>query len=84
MSQLLAFVFIALVLTLLGAVLGALVVLTVRAFRVGLGWGLAVLFVPFAPVFFAYTHWDTARGPALLGLGAIAGLFFVNAMSVVV
>ena len=46
--------------------------------------GLALLFVPFAPLLFLYSHWDIARGPALLGFAAAAGMFGLGAFDVVV
>lgn len=35
----------------------------VAAFRVGLGWGLACLFLPIVSLFFLIVHWDVAKRP---------------------
>ncbi len=38
------------------------------AFRVGVGWGLACLFIPFAGLFFVISHWDEVSKPFLVSL----------------
>lgn len=52
--------------------LAANVWLIVRAFCVGVGWGLAVLFLPIANLVFVFVHWPVARKPFLLGLTGLA------------
>jgi hypothetical protein len=42
--------------------------LLVRAFQVGLGWGLAVFFLPLANLVFTVKHWAFAKRPFLTGL----------------
>ncbi len=48
------------------------VALLIAAFRVGVGWGLAVLFLPFANIVFAVKYWDKAKLGILLQLGGTA------------
>ncbi len=83
MTQQLATVLLVAVVALYAAAIGAAVTLVVRAFQLSFGWGLALLFVPFAPLLFLYSHWDIARGPALLGFAAAAGMFGLGAFDVV-
>ncbi len=70
-------------LMLLGALLGLVAAATfiwlaVLAFRRHVGWGLAVLFLPFAYIVFAVKHWDEARKPFLMTLGAsLASMAFL-------
>jgi hypothetical protein len=40
----------------------------VVAFRVHIGWGFAVLFLPVAPLVFTIVHWPEAKGPFITGL----------------
>lgn len=47
----------------IGLVLHGFIMLSFAAFRAKAAWGLAVLFVPFAQVFFPIYHWDQARKP---------------------
>lgn len=47
----------------LGLVLHGFIMLAFVAFRSKMSWGLAVLFVPFAQVFYPIYHWDQARKP---------------------
>lgn len=47
----------------IGLVLHGFIMLTFAAFRSRVGWGLAVLFIPFAQVFFPIYYWDQARKP---------------------
>src|SRR5688572_15002895 len=49
--------------------------LTVRAFRTKLWWGLVVLFVPGAVLFYVGKHWDRARRP--LGVMLAGGLLML-------
>ena len=58
----------------------AFIWLAVVAFRQGVGWGLAVLFLPLANVIFAIKHWHEAKRPFLanlalsfLGVGCMVG-----------
>ena len=56
--------------------------LAVIAFKQGVGWGLAVLFLPFGVLFFAVKHWSDVKKPFLLhvGTGVASGLFmFIGA-----
>lgn len=57
--------------------------LVIKAFRAGTGWGLAVLFLPFAVVVFAIKYWDEARKPFLLHVGSTVAswvMFFLAGM----
>jgi hypothetical protein len=47
----------------IGLVLHGFIMLAFAAFRARTAWGFAVLFVPFAQVFFPIYHWDHARKP---------------------
>lgn len=47
----------------IGLVIHGFIMLAFAAFRARLAWGLAVLFIPFAQVFFPIYHWDYARKP---------------------
>jgi len=48
--------------------------LAVHAFRTGLGWGLAFLFLPFASLVYAIKFWSEVRKPFLWWLGSsVAG-----------
>jgi hypothetical protein len=47
----------------IGLVLHGFIMLAFAAFRAKAAWGLAVMFVPFAQVFFPIYHWDQARKP---------------------
>jgi hypothetical protein len=59
----------------------------VRAFNVSVGWGLACLFLPFAPLVFLIKHWDEGGKPFLVSLAGGAGsglgifLLFTTAVS---
>jgi len=44
--------------------------LLVVAFKTHVGWGLAVLFLPLAPIVFAIKHWQASKKPFLLNLGS--------------
>ena len=69
------------------AVLGCFVVcfvahiwLLVVAFRTGLGWGLACLFIPFAVLAFVGAHWGVAKRPFLAALTAWVALMLGGAL----
>ena len=47
----------------IGLVLHGFLMLVYTAFRARPAWGMAVLFVPFAQVFFPIYYWDQARKP---------------------
>jgi hypothetical protein len=47
----------------IGLVLHGFIMLAFAAFRAKAAWGLAVMFVPFAQLFFPIYHWDQARKP---------------------
>lgn len=47
----------------IGLVLHGFIMLAFAAFRARAAWGLAVLFIPFAQVFFPIYHWNYARKP---------------------
>ncbi|MCP4899376.1 MAG: hypothetical protein GY906_20620, partial [bacterium] len=49
----------------LAAVVGG-VMFTIAAFRRSLLWGLAVLFVPFAALFFIVKHWQDVKLSVLI------------------
>lgn len=40
----------------------------IKAFETGIGWGLAVLFLPFASLIWISCHWDRARKPVFMML----------------
>ncbi len=50
----------------------------IRAFRTGVLWGLACLFISPVMILFAVTHWSAARDPLLLQVSGFL-LFFVGA-----
>ncbi len=53
-------------------VLGAYLFLLANAFGTSVWWGLAVLFVPLAPLVFFLTHWNRSWKPLLVALfGAV-------------
>ena len=45
------------------------IVILVRAFKVSVGWGLAVMFLPFAGLFFVIKNWEDTKTPFLAGIG---------------
>lgn len=47
------------------------VMIIVKAFKVSVGWGLAVIFLPFASLIFVINNWQETKGPFL---GGIAGM----------
>jgi hypothetical protein len=51
--------------------------LVVVAFKNHVGWGLAVLFIPFAAIVFAIMNWDEAKKPFLGYLASTVGFFVV-------
>jgi hypothetical protein len=65
-------VFLLLVGFLVNAICG--VIILIKAFRVSTGWGLAVLFLPFAGLFFVLNHWEDTKKPFL---GSIAGVVLI-------
>lgn len=44
--------------------------LLINAFRESIAWGLSSFFIPFVVIIFAITHWETAKRPFLLMVGA--------------
>jgi hypothetical protein len=44
-------------------------VIIVKAFKVSVGWGLAVMFIPFAGLFFIIKNWEDTKTPFLVGIG---------------
>jgi hypothetical protein len=59
--------------------------LIVKAFQESVGWGIAVLLVPFANLVFAIKHWGVAKKPFLLSLvGGLLSLVIVAAPFVLV
>jgi len=53
----------------------------VAAFRVGVLWGLACLFIPIVQFFFLIVHWDKAKRPfflQLLGLAMIIASYIID------
>jgi len=55
--------------------------IVVQAFRVSVGWGLAVMFLPFAGLFFVVNHWQETKTPFLGGIASgvlmVLGVFIV-------
>lgn len=47
----------------IGLVLHGFILLTFAAFRSRIGWGLAVMFIPFAVAFYPIYYWNDARKP---------------------
>lgn len=52
------------------------IVILVKAFRVSVGWGLAVMFIPFASLYFVIKNWEATKAPFLAGLGGGALMMF--------
>ncbi len=50
------------------------VIILIKAFKVSVGWGLAVFFIPFAGLFFVINHWNDTKN---LFLGGLAGAMMV-------
>ena len=44
------------------------IIIIVKAFKVSVGWGLAVMFLPFAGLFFVINHWNDTKAPFLGGM----------------
>lgn len=57
---------------LVNAVCGVMII--VKAFRVSTGWGLAVMFLPFASLVFIINHWSDTKNAFL---GGLAGMVLV-------
>ncbi len=57
------------------------VIIIVKAFRVSAGWGLAVIFLPFAALFFVINHWADTKKVFLVSVGGGA-LAFMGAISI--
>ena len=56
--------------------IGALIWLTIRAFKTNTGWGFAVLLLsPFSATFFGVKHWDEQREPFLLYITTFTAAF---------
>ena len=53
----------------------------INAFRVNVWWGIAVLFLPFAGLFFLISNWYDAKRPFLLQLLGIVMVIFGMAMA---
>jgi hypothetical protein len=66
-------IFLILVGFLVNAVCG--VIILIQAFKVSVGWGLAVFFIPFAGLFFVLNHWEDTKKPFLAGVGAAVVMF---------
>ena len=47
------------------------IILLIRAFEVGILWGLGYIFIPFVSLIFVIVHWEDAKSPFLKGLLAI-------------
>ncbi|MGZ5473350.1 MAG: hypothetical protein ACXW31_07505 [Thermoanaerobaculia bacterium] len=52
------------------------IVILVKAFRVSVGWGLAVMFIPFASLYFVIKNWEATKAPFFAGLGGGALMMF--------
>ncbi len=74
--------FIAFVFILIGFVVSLIgsVMFLIAAFREGALWGLAVLFLPLAPLIFLVSYWDQAKKGFLIQLGG-AGLLLLGAFT---
>ncbi len=50
------------------------------AFKKGIGWGFAVLFLPFVPLIFARKFWSEVKKPFLISISAslVAGILLIN------
>jgi hypothetical protein len=57
------------------------VIIIVKAFKVSVGWGLAVIFLPFAALFFVINHWADTKTVFLVSVGG-GVLVFMGAISV--
>jgi hypothetical protein len=44
-------------------------VILVKAFKVSVGWGLAVMFIPFVGLFFIIKNWEDTKTPFLASIG---------------
>jgi hypothetical protein len=64
------------------ASLAATVWLIVRAFCVNMGWGLAVLFLPFASLVFVIAHWKVAKNPFWVSLAGLAAVLLALGLAV--
>lgn len=65
--------FVSLLLFCLAVAFAAYVVLIVKAFQTSVGWGLAVLFIPFGRIVFVRTHWQETRVAFAIFFCASAG-----------
>ena len=65
------------VLLVIGFIVNAIagLIILVRAFKVSVGWGLGVMFVPFVSLLFVIKHWEDTKGPFLAGLAGGAVMF---------
>lgn len=57
------------------------IIIIVKAFQVSVGWGLAVIFIPFASLFFVFNHWADTKKVFLVSVGGGA-LAFMGAISI--
>jgi uncharacterized membrane protein len=78
---------ISIALILLGAVIGIVggIWFLVAAFREGVLWGLACLFIPIVQFFFLIVHWPEAKKPfflQLLGIGLVVAGIIINPQAV--
>jgi len=53
----------------------------IETFKVGLGWGLACLFIPFVSLAFIFLHWDVAKRPFFVNLTGLVLIFIGAGMS---
>lgn len=53
-----------------------------EAFRTGIGWGIACLLIPFAPLVFVIRHWDMGGKPFIAVL--LSGALFGGGMSLII
>jgi len=69
--------YVGLALIILGLISSAIagIFFLLAAFRVGVLWGLAVFFLPFAGLLFLLFHWEEAKVPFLWNLGSLAVVF---------
>jgi hypothetical protein len=56
----------------LGLMLIGALLFILEAFREGILWGLAVIFLPVVPLIFLIVHWGRAKGPFFIQLWGVA------------
>lgn len=54
------------------------IMIIVAAFRISSGWGLAVMFVPFAQIVFHFKHWQESRNGLFVVIAGMGCLIIVS------